>query len=55
MEHGDVQEWAYFLIGIVYQGEASTAMRLRAMQCFCMLSDEETLQYLAGRPMSEIR
>lgn len=55
MEHGDVQEWAYFLIGIVYQGEVSTGMRLRAMQCFCMLTDEETLEYLAGRTMSDLR
>ncbi|XP_034250309.1 kinetochore-associated protein 1 [Thrips palmi] len=55
MEHGDVQEWAYFLIGIVYQGEACTGMRLRAMQCLCMLTDDETLEYLAGRTMSDIR
>lgn len=55
MEQGDVQDWAYFLIGIVYQGDVCTGMRLRAMVCLCMLTDEESLEYLAGRTMSEIR
>lgn len=55
MEHGDVQEWALFLISVVFEGEASVGMRLRAMQCLCMLTDEETLEDLAGRSMSSIR
>lgn len=55
MEHGDIQEWASFLINVIYGGEASIGMRLRAMQCLCMLTDEETLEEVSGRTMSHIR
>ncbi|XP_026273015.1 kinetochore-associated protein 1 [Frankliniella occidentalis] len=55
MEHGDVQEWALFLISTVFNGESCVGMRLRAMQCLCMLTDDETLEELAGRPIASIR
>lgn len=55
MEHGDVQEWALFLICTVYQGDACIGVRFRAMQCLCMLTDDETLEELAGRPIADIQ
>ncbi|KAK3922038.1 Kinetochore-associated protein 1 [Frankliniella fusca] len=55
MEYGDVQVWALFLISMVFKGECCIGMRFRAMQCLCMLTDDETLEELAGRSIGSIR
>ncbi|KAJ1529164.1 hypothetical protein ONE63_005972 [Megalurothrips usitatus] len=55
MDYGDVQEWAHFLLQLAYTGDACIGMKLRAMQCLCMLTDDETLEDLSGRSMDSIR
>lgn len=56
MEHGDIQEWANYLLSVIYGGEACIGMQLRAVQCLCKLTDDLALfEEVSGRTVSHIR